>query len=261
MLLNGKNAIIYGAGGGVGRVVATTFAREGARVFLAGRTMSKLESVAAEISKSGGQAEVAKVDALVPQSVEDHLQKVIGEVERLDISFNLISTVVGMGKFLIDMSGDQFERFSFDAVKSNFITATAAARQMQKQGNGLILGITAVNARIPQSNTGGFSVTGAALEAFLRQFALEVGPKGVRVVCLRAHGTPDNPILQEVFAELAIVNKTTKEDVEKSFAKDTALKRLPLLQELANAAVLLASDYASAIAATAVNVSCGLIVD
>lgn len=261
MLLKGKNAIIYGAAGGVGRAVARAYAMEGATVFLAGRTMSTLESVASEITKSGGLARVTRVDASNSQSVEDHLQKVIGEVGKLDISFNLVSGDVGMGMFLTEMSGEQFERFAFTVVKSNFLTATAAARQMQKQGSGLILGITAINARIPQSNTGGFSVSGAAIEAFLRQLALEIGPRGVRVVCLRTHGTPDNPVLQQVFAELAAVNKTTKEEVEKSLAEDTALKRLPLLKEVGNAAVLLASDYASAITATAVDASCGEIVD
>ena len=64
MLLEGKNAIIYGAGGGIGGGVARTFAREGARVFLAGRTRESLEAVAKEIAAEGGSAEVAELDAL-----------------------------------------------------------------------------------------------------------------------------------------------------------------------------------------------------
>jgi NAD(P)-dependent dehydrogenase (short-subunit alcohol dehydrogenase family) len=261
MLLKGKSAIIYGASGGVGRVVAGTFAREGATVFLAGRTLGPLEAVAQEISKSGGAAEVAKVDALSPQSVEEHLREVIGKVGKLGISFNLISANVGMGSPLTELSEEQFTSFGFTVVRSNFVTATAAARQMEKQGSGVILGLTASNARIPNPKMGGFAIGGAAIEAFCRQLALEVGPQGVRVVCLRTGGTPDNPILQQVFAHLAKVNGTTKEAVEKSLAEETALKRLPLLYEVANAAVLMASDYASAITATAADVSCGDIVD
>lgn len=261
MLLKGKSAVIYGAGGGVGRAVANAFAREGANVFLAGRTISTLEAVAQEISKSGAKAEVAKVDALVPNSIEEHLRKVIEKTGKLDVSFNLISARVGMGRLLSDLSEDQFMSFAFTVVRSNFLTATAAARHMEKQGSGVILGLTAEVARIPRANLGGFAIGGAAIEALCRQLALEVGPRGVRVVCLRTGGTPDNPTLHEVFTELAKLSGTTMEAVEKAEAEGTALKRLPRLHEVANAAVLLASEYASAITATAANATCGDIVD
>lgn len=159
------------------------------------------------------------------------------------------------------MSDDQFTRFAFTVARSNFLTATAAARHMEKQGIGVILGITASVARIPRANLGGFPIAGAAIEALFRQLALEVGPRGVRAVCLRTGGTPDNPVLQEVFAELAKLNGTTVEAVVKAEGEGMALKRLPLLREVANAAVLMASDYASAITATAADASCGDIVD
>ena len=64
MLLEGKNAVIYGGGGAIGGAVARAFAGEGGRVFLAGRTRSKLEEVAAAIRSAGGAAEAAEVDAL-----------------------------------------------------------------------------------------------------------------------------------------------------------------------------------------------------
>jgi len=204
---------------------------------------------------------VAKVDALSPQSVEEHLRKVVEKVGRLDISFNLISASVGMGRSLTELSDEQFMNFAFTIVRSNFLTATSAARQMEKQRSGVILGLTASIARIPRSNLGGFAIAGAAIEALCRQLALEAGPQGVRVVCLRTGGTPDNPILQEVYAELAKLKGITKEAFEKSEAEGMALKRLPLLPEVANAAVLMASDYASAITATAADASCGDIVD
>jgi len=260
-LLTGKNAIIYGAGGGVGRFVAKAFAREGATVFLAGRTSASLEAVAQEISKAGGEADVATVDALDPQQIDEHLQKVVSKAGKLDISFNLISTTVGMGRTLTSLSDEQFTRCAFTLLKSNFLTATAAARQMEKQGSGVILGLTAVTARKPRANQGGFAIAGAAIETLCRQLALEAGPKGVRVVCLRTGGTPDNPIVQEAFAELARRQGITKEEFERKEAVELALKRLPLLAEVANTAVLMASDYASAITATAINASNGDIVD
>src|SRR5689334_766768 len=90
MLLKDKNAVIYGAGGAVGGAVAKAFAREGARVFLAGRTLAKLNSVAREIIKAGGAAEAAQVDARNAQQVEAYLNEVAKKAGSIDISFNSI---------------------------------------------------------------------------------------------------------------------------------------------------------------------------
>jgi len=260
-LLNGKIAVIYGAAGGVGAAVARAFAREGALVFLTGRTENTLNPIAREISSTGGVADVSRVDALSPESVEAHLHRVVTKTGKLDISFNLIGTGVAMGSKLTDLSDQRFMDAAFNKVRSYFITMTAAARIMEKQGSGVILALTAPNARLPRANTGGFSVQGAAVEALCRQLAFEVGPRGVRVVCLRTGGTPDNPVLQEVFTHLAKLKGTTAQAFADSEAQTTALKRAPLLPAVADAAVLIASDYASAITATTVNASNGELVD
>ena len=260
-LLEGKTAVVYGASGIIGRATAKAFAREGSMVFLAGRTLDTVRSLAEEIHSAGGLAEAARVDALDSNSVEEHLQAIIASRGRLDISYNLISTSVAMGTQLVRLSSGQFDSAAFTRARSCFITSTAAARIMQKQKSGVILGITARNGRLPIQDTGGFSTGNAAIEAFLKQLALEVGPQGVRVVCLRTGATPESPVLQEVYARLAEVRGTTKEQVERAEADHTALKRSPLIAEVANAAVLIASDYASAITATPVNASCGEMVD
>ena len=260
-LLEGKVAVIYGAGGGVGSAVAKAFAREGAEVFLTGRTESSLETVARDISKTGGSAEISKIDALDPKAVNAHLNEIVEKKRRLDVSFNLIGTSVAMGTRLNELSDERFEKAAFSKVKSNFITMTAAARIMEKQKRGVILGLTAPVARIPRPNLGGFAIGGAAIESLCRQLAFEAGPHGVRVICLRTGGTPDNPVLREVFAHLARLRGTTPEAIASEEAQITAMKRAPMLPEVANAAVLLASDYASSITATTINASCGELVD
>src|SRR5262245_18870869 len=103
MLLKNKNAIIYGAGGAIGVGVARTFAREGARVFLVGRTREKLEAVAAEITSAGGSAEVALVDALDEQAVDAHSRAVATQAGSIDVSINLISRGDVQGTPLLDM--------------------------------------------------------------------------------------------------------------------------------------------------------------
>src|SRR2546429_3587286 len=125
-LLDGKVAVIYGAAGGVGTAVAKAFAREGAAVFLAGRTENSLNPVAKEISSAGGIADVSKVDALSSEAVESHVNRVVAKAGKLDISFNLIGTSVAMGSKLTDLSDQRFAEAAFQKVRSYFITMTAA---------------------------------------------------------------------------------------------------------------------------------------
>src|SRR5439155_19033137 len=86
MLLEKKNAIIYGGGGAIGGAVARTFAREGARVFLAGRTQASLDGVAKEIADAGGTAEVAVLDALDERAVDEHARAVAAQAGSVDIA-------------------------------------------------------------------------------------------------------------------------------------------------------------------------------
>jgi 3-oxoacyl-[acyl-carrier protein] reductase len=90
MLLENKNAVIYGAGGAIGAATARAFAHEGARVFLAGRTREKLDAVASDIVSAGGKADVMPVDALDAEAVERHAAEIVNRAGSIDISFNLI---------------------------------------------------------------------------------------------------------------------------------------------------------------------------
>jgi 3-oxoacyl-[acyl-carrier protein] reductase len=91
MLLENKNTVIYGAGGSIGSAVARAFAREGAKVHLAGRTLESLEEVAEEIRSAGGVAETAQVDAIDQTAVDEHANAVAASAGGIDVSFNLIS--------------------------------------------------------------------------------------------------------------------------------------------------------------------------
>src|SRR5262249_51491184 len=110
MMLKDKVAVIYGAGGAIGGAVARAFARDGARLFLTGRMQAPVETVASDIVSAGGCADVAVVDALDEQAIEAHLQSVVDETGRIDISFNAIgipdTKIVGVP--LIDLEADLF---------------------------------------------------------------------------------------------------------------------------------------------------------
>lgn len=261
MLLKNKIAVIYGAGGYVGKTVAKAFANEGAKVFLTGHTLEKVHTLASEIILDGGYAEAAKVDALNQKEVEEHLTAIVAAHQRVDISFNLIGIDDVQGMPLTEMEVEQFFMPVEKAMRSQFITATAAAKIMKSNRGGVILMLSANAAKKPFENLGGFGIACAAMEALSRQLAVELGRHGIRVVCLRSAGSPDAAGVSQVFDEHAALKNQSREEFERQFAETTMLKHLPALAEVANVAVLMASDKASPVTAAIINVTCGELPD
>jgi NAD(P)-dependent dehydrogenase (short-subunit alcohol dehydrogenase family) len=254
MLLKDKHAVIYGAGGHIGSAVARAFARDGANVFLAGRTLPQLEAVAEEITVAGGAAEAAHVDALDPQAIEQHLDAIVQKAGSIDISFNAIWIRGDLqGTPLIQMPCEDFTTPVMTGVTTHFLTATAAARHMVRQKSGVILTLSSSAAALSGRDrryhlTGGFGTACAAIEALSRSLAGELGPQGIRVVCLRPDAIPETWPVDHIESRTYMEN-------------GTVLGRLPTLDEVANAAVFMASDRASAMTGTIANLTCGSIMD
>lgn len=261
MLLKGKNAIIYGAGGGIGGGVARAFAREGARVFLAGRTREKLEGVAAEITAAGGSAEAAVVDALDEQAVEEFARTVASRAGSIDVSFNLISRGDVQGIPLVDMTAADLTHAVITGLTANFLTARAAARRMIEQGSGVILMLTSGSSAGAPPLMGSTPPADAATEAFMRALAAELGPHGIRVLGLWTAGVAETLSPEKI----ASVNSTMQmdaagvENLIERLGEMTMLRRAPRLAQVAEVAAFLASDLASAMTGTITNVTCGLV--
>jgi len=261
MLLKDRPAIIYGGGGAVGGAVAKAFAREGAQVFLAGRSAEKLERVAAEIRANGGKAETATVNALDLDAVEGHLKTITDKAGPLKLMFNAIDWGDTQGQALVEMTYERFSGPVATALQTWFVTGTSAARHMAAHGGGTIIGITANAGRYPYAMVGGFGVACAAVEHFLRQLAVEAGPSNVRVCFVRSAGSPDAPGVEEVFKLRAAEAGVSFDEFLRQAGSGSPLRHLPWLAEVADAAVLLASDYARGMTATMANVTCGAQVD
>jgi NAD(P)-dependent dehydrogenase (short-subunit alcohol dehydrogenase family) len=256
MLLENKNALVYGAGGAVGSAVARAFAAEGAKVFLAGRTLAKVQLVAAEIAATGGVADTAQVDALDEEAIERHVDSVVQKAGDISILFDAIGMEDIQGTLLVDMPLEDFMRPVIIAAKTKFLTARAVARRMARKGSGVILTITAGPPEaIPY--IGGFGPACGAIEGLWRGLAAELGPRGVRVICLRSAGSPDTPDVQRTFEVHAKANGVTLKDFLAGVGGGTLLRRLPAVAEVANVAAMLASDRASAMTGTFVSVTCG----
>jgi NAD(P)-dependent dehydrogenase (short-subunit alcohol dehydrogenase family) len=258
MLLEGKNAVIYGAGGGIGGGVARTFAREGAKVFLAGRTGESLEAVAADIAAVGGSAEVAVLDALDERAVEEHAQAVVSQVGSIDVSFNLIRRGDVQGTPLVEMVADDLLCAVVNGLHSNFLTARAAGRRMIEQGFGVILHLNSASGAGAMPGMGSTGPADAATEAFMRYLAAEVGPHGVRVCGIWTAGIAET-LSKEKLTEVGGKNAPEPRTAEEMIAGMAALRRAPRLADVAEVAAFLASDRAAGMTGTMANVTCGLV--
>jgi 3-oxoacyl-[acyl-carrier protein] reductase len=258
MLLENKNAVIFGGGGSVGGAVARAFAREGARVFLVGRTLATLDKVAEEISAAGGAAETAQVDALDEQAVDEYADAVAEKAGGIDVSFNTIRYGDVHGTPLAAMSYEDFARPITNAMRSQFLTSRAAARHMIQRRSGVIMAITATTARMVIPNVGGTGVTFDAIESLCRQWACELGPLGIRVVWLLTTGLPE-ALQGERFPDYGTRSGEglTREELIAWLQGKTMLNRLTSLAEVANAAAFMASDQASGMTASAANITGG----
>jgi 3-oxoacyl-[acyl-carrier protein] reductase len=261
MLLKDKNAVVYGGAGSVGRAVAGAFAREGARVFLAGRTLATLDEAAAEIADAGGAVETAQVDALDERAVDEHADAVAARAGGIDISFNATGRDDRHGLALLELPFADFARPVEVAMRTHFLTTRAAARHMTRQGSGVIMAITATTARLSIPEIGGTGVAFDAIESQCRQWACELGRHGVRVVWLQTTGLPE--ALSDIDRFPAYGTDTeqgmTRAELIAWMRRSTQLNRLTTLAEVGNVAAFMASDHAGAMTATSANITCGTV--
>jgi len=253
MLLQNKNAVIYGAGGSLGGAVARALAKAGANVFLSGHKLKPVQQLADEIIDAGGKAVAYEVNALNEKEVNDFVGKVAKEAGSIDVSFNLIDLQDKQGLPLVDLSLEDFTRPLKRAMETQFITSTAAGRVMKKQGSGVILSLTATPGGIGYPETGGFGPACRLIESISTNLGSELGTHGVRVVNIRSAGSPDSQVFKDAIAH----GGDKAVEFIKKIEDDTMLKKMPVMDDIANTAVFLASDMAAGITGVTVDVTCG----
>jgi NAD(P)-dependent dehydrogenase (short-subunit alcohol dehydrogenase family) len=263
-ILKDKNAIVFGAGGSIGAAVAKEFAAEGAEVFLAGRTKSNVEEVAKEITADGGRAHAAVIDAMDDVAVNEYIDDIAKRSGRIDIVFNAVGVPAkeyGNGKSAVDLAIEEFMLPVTSVLKSQFITARAAARHMVKQHSGVIIFLTGGPARSHVQGTSAIGAAFGAIEALTRNLALDVSPAGVRVVCIRSAAMPDTRTIQETVDAMVGMMNIGKDQAIAALANLTLLKVSPRASDTAKAAAFLASDRARMMTGTVLNSSAGAVAD
>jgi 3-oxoacyl-[acyl-carrier protein] reductase len=264
-LLTNKIAVIYGGGGAIGGASARVFAREGARVFLAGRSQIKLSTVAREIEAAGGRVETAVLDVFDERAVDAHADAVATISGGIDVMFNAIGIAHVQGKSFLETSLAEFEQPITATARAQFIPAHAVARHMIARNRGVILTLTTPGGRIAGKGFLANGVFSAATEAFSRLLAAELGGHGIRVVCLRPGAIPDAVALSGAREVFEGVSKRIGIPVHDMLAERgrtaTLLGRLPRLAEVAEFAAFAASDRAGAMTGAVANLTCGSLVD
>lgn len=259
-LLKDKVAVVYGAGP-IGSAVALAFAADGAKVFIADWNEQAGQTLVDKIAARGGTAEAAKVDALDKESIEAFVNSVAEKAGRLDVSFNAINVVKGgeQGTPLVDLKYEDFALPITTYTKTQFLTANAATPHMVKQGSGVIMMITAIPSRMPVPGSVGFGVAWAAMEALCRTLAVELGPHGVRTVCLHSTGSPETgDSIAKTFNQDPVVMKKFMDGWAKRSAQHQLLPNPTSLENVAAMATFMASDKANASTGSIANMSSGM---
>jgi 3-oxoacyl-[acyl-carrier protein] reductase len=259
MMLENKSAVIYGGGGAIGGAVARACADAGARVYLAGRTKDRLEKVASDIGDAAG---VGEVDVLDERAVAEHADAVAADAGGIDIALNSVAFPFVHGTPVADLAVEDIVPPIEAFLRANVNTAQAVGRHMTARRSGTILTLSSGASQLVLTGTLTYGTITAAVEAMTQRLAVELGPSGVRVVCLRPHAIFDGPangsFAGETFGARAAAAGVSVEQWLEQWAQDvTLLGRLPTLAQVADAAVFLASDRAATITGTVVDLTCG----
>lgn len=240
--LDGKRALVSGAGRGIGLALASALADAGAVVTLAARTAKEIEAAASEIRKRGGKADAVVLDVLDTGG----MRKIIGNMPAFDIFVNNAGTNRPVG--FLDVSEDDFDALADLNVRAAFFVGQAVARGMVVAGiKGSIINISSQAGKVAAAGRPVYTVTKFAVEGMTKAMAVELSPKGIRV----------NSICP-TFIETDMTRPALADPAFKAFVTSKIkLGRLGTVEDLMGAAVFLASDASSLMTGTSLVVDGG----
>lgn len=254
-LLDGLVVIVAGVGPGMGRATAVRAAANGAAVVLAARTVERLRDVEGEIVNTGGRAHVVPTDAVDAAQCARLADAAVSTFGRIDA---LVHT--GFARPATGPLGERTTAEWHEALDGNVIAATqlvdAVAPAMRAQRSGALVLVSSISARQPYVNSGIYGTMKAAMLTLTKVYAQELGPHGVRVNCV-VPGYIESAGLQAFFEAVGREEGIGSEAARARATAATALGRFPSADEVADAALFLASPMATAITGQTLDVNAG----
>ena len=257
MKLDGQVAIVVGSARGIGAAIARTFSQEGAGIVLVDLEKMKpqLDQVAREINQKGGKAIAIVADATDDGQVNKVADETIWRWEKIDILINS----VGLRGPLVpvqEITEQEWDSVLAVNLKAVFLCCKAVLKQMIKQKSGSIVSISGTAGKEGMALRGSLCAAKWGLLGLTQTIAKEVGPYGIRanVIC---PGGVDEPDLRTMYAERAKGLGMAFQELEKSVLQQTPLRKYASHDEIAKAALFLASSDSSHTTGEALNVSGG----
>ena len=247
--LSGKVAIVTGASRGIGEAIAQHFAQAGAKVVVCARKLESLQTVADAINQAGGTALALACHTGKREQIQAVVEQTLAEWGRIDIVVNNAATNPHFGP-LLNSDAAQWDKTYEVNVKGYFWLIQAAAEAMQAQGGGSIINVASVAGLQPATAMGIYSISKAAVIAMTKQLAQELGPLNIRVNAL-APG-----LIKTKFSSALWDN----EDLNQKIVAGTPLGRIGTVDEVAAAALYLASEAAAFTTGTVLTMDGGSLV-
>jgi sorbitol-6-phosphate 2-dehydrogenase len=264
LALEGKVAVVTGGASGIGRACAESFAANGAKVIIADVSAESGEAVAAEVSREcGSQVRFWKTDVSSRRAAKELVDATVAAFGRIDILVN--NAGINIPRLLVDPRGDKdltediWDRMMNVNLKGVYLCAQEAARAMTGNGGGVIINMSSESGMEGSEGQSGYSATKAALYGLTRSWAKELGKHGIRVVGV-APGILEatNLRTQEYESSLAYTRGITVESLRRGYtASSIPLGRDGKLGEVADLVTFLASERASYVHGTVINISGG----
>jgi NAD(P)-dependent dehydrogenase (short-subunit alcohol dehydrogenase family) len=246
MRLKDKVAIITGGGSGIGRAISLSFAREGAKVVLAARGLERLEKTKEAIEALGSEALAIKTDVTVSQDINDMVKKTINRFGKIDILVNN-SGIYPMGPFL-EETEEEIDRVFDVNLKGVFLCTQAVAREMVKQKKGKIISIASGQGRIGVPMYAHYSASKGGIISATRAWASELSPLGINV----------NAISPGLILTESVESSVLPTEYKEMMKGITPLRRLAVDEDVAGAAVFLASEESDFITSQIISVDGGV---
>lgn len=254
--LDDKVVIITGAANGLGRVMASMFAAEGAALTLAGRRTELLEKAAQELRDGGARAIAVTTDVTDEQAVGDLVAATVAEYDRVDVMMNNAAQP-GRDLHVWEQTLENWNQtIAVDVTAAMLCTREVLRQSMLERGRGSIVNLSSTAGLEGVPRKSHYSVAKAGLRTLTKVVAKEVGPKGVRCNCIVPGGIQTD-LLFRYWQRLAEEQGVSWETIRDKGASSTALRRVATPEEVAAVALFLASDESSAITGQSVTVDCG----